>query len=218
MIIAIDGPAGAGKSTVAKLVARKLNFTYLDTGAMYRAVTVAAMEENVDLFDDNTLIAVVKKVKINIQPQEDGSLKVILNGKDVTQRIRDIEVTNSVSFIAKVPGVREVMVQLQREFGRHNNIVVEGRDIGTVVFPNAEKKFYLDADFTERARRRIKELGETHSKLNEQEIATDLEKRDNQDLTRAVAPLKKAADAINIDTTPLSIEQVVDKILSYIQK
>lgn len=218
MIITIDGPAGAGKSTVAKLVARRLKFTYLDTGAMYRAVTVAAMDEGVPLLDDQALIAVAKKVKIDILPQDDGSLKINLDGKDVTQKIRSIEVSKNVSFIAKVPGVRAVMVELQRDFSKNNNIVVEGRDIGTVVFPDAEKKFYLDADFKERARRRIKELGQTHKKLNEQEISQDLERRDQQDLTRAVAPLKKADDAICIDTTPLNIEQVVNKILSYVQK
>jgi len=217
MIIAIDGPAGAGKSTVAKLVARKLGFTYLDTGAMYRALTVEALNKKADLNNEEELVALGKNSKIEVVPQKDGTLNIFLNGMDVTTRIRENDVTKSVSFIARAPRVRAIMVELQRAFSKNHNIVVEGRDIGTVVFPNAEKKFYLDADFKERAKRRIKELKETKPDTNEQEITQDLEYRDNQDLNRKVAPLKKAGDAVCIDTTPLNIEQVVDKILSYIK-
>lgn len=218
MIITIDGPAGAGKSTVAKLVAQRLNFTYLDTGAMYRAITVAALNQGVDLKNEAALIAIAQKAKLDILPQKDGSLKIILNGTDVTTEIRAVEVTKNVSFIAKVPRLRSIMVERQREFSKNNDIVVEGRDIGTVVFPHAEKKFYLDADFKERSRRRVKELLGSDIPINETEIARDLRKRDNQDLTRSVAPLKKAEDAIYIDTTFLTIEEVVNKILSFIKE
>jgi CMP/dCMP kinase len=217
MIIAIDGPAGAGKSTVAKLVAKRLGFTYLDTGAMYRAVTVAALENNLELNDEIALVALAEKAKIEIFSQKDGSLKISLNGADVTRKIREVEVNKNVSFIAKVPKLRAVMVERQREFSKDHDIVVEGRDIGTVVFPSAEKKFYLDADFKERSRRRIKELSESGVKVNNSEIEKDIEKRDHQDLTRSVAPLKKADDAFYIDTTPLSIDEVVNKILSFIK-
>jgi len=141
---------------------------------------------------------------------------VFLDKEDVTNLIRTSSVTNSVSFIARVPNVREVMVDLQRKFGRNNNIVVEGRDIGTVVFPDAEKKIYLDADFKERARRRFKELKEVDDSVNEEETQNDLSERDNKDLTRKVAPLKKAEDAIYLDTTNLTIEEVVSKIVKII--
>lgn len=217
MIITIDGPAGAGKSTVAKLVAQRLNFTYLDTGAMYRAITVAALDKGIDLTDEAALISGAEQAEIEIISQKDGSLKVILNGSDVTRKIREVEVTKNVSFIAKVPRLRAIMVERQREFSKNHNIVVEGRDIGTVVFPYAEKKFYLGADFKERSKRRIKELVESNVPINESEIEQDLEQRDNLDLTRSVAPLKKAEDAIYIDTTFLTIEQVVNKVLSFCQ-
>lgn len=217
MIIAIDGPAGAGKSTVAKLVAHRLRFTYLDTGAMYRALTVEALNRKVDLDNEEELVGVAKQTKIEIEPLLNGSLKIFLNGTDVSTRIRENDVTKNVSFIARAPKVRSVMVELQRAFSENHNIVVEGRDIGTVVFPQAGKKFYLDADFKERARRRIKELAESDSDINKEEIKKDLQERDNQDLTRKAAPLKKAEDAIYIDTTNLTIEEVVSKILEYIR-
>ncbi|MFZ5799956.1 MAG: (d)CMP kinase [Candidatus Omnitrophota bacterium] len=218
MIIAIDGPAGAGKSTVAKRVAQRLNFTYLDTGAMYRAVTVFALEKKADLHNEDELAALARQAKIEIEPQPDGHLKIILNGRDVTSCIRENEITKNVSFIAKAPKVRAVMVELQRAFGRSHDIVVEGRDIGTVVFPDAQKKFYLDADFKERARRRIAELSETNSDISAPEVAQDLQRRDQLDMTRSVGPLKQAEDAIYIDTTQMSIEEVVETILKHIKQ
>lgn len=215
-IIAIDGPAGAGKSTVAREVAERLGFIYLDTGAMYRAITLKALRRKINLEDEQALVELASKADIDIKLLKDGTLQVILDGEDITGLIRSAEVTNSVSFIARVPKLREIMVGLQRNFGVKNNIVVEGRDIGTVVFPDAEKKFYLDADFSVRTKRRFKELKEVDSSVEEGEIKKDLLERDNKDLTRKVAPLKKAEDAIYIDTTLLTIEEVINKIIKHI--
>lgn len=215
-VIAIDGPAGSGKSTIAREVAKKLGYIYLDTGAMYRAVTLKALRKGIDLNDEQSLIKMAQEADIEIKINSDGLLNVFLDKEDVTKAIRTSEVTNSVSFIARIAGLREIMVSLQRKFGENNNIVVEGRDIGTVVFPHAYKKFYLDADFKERAKRRFKELKESGADVQEEEIQKDLSERDEKDLTRKVAPLKKAADAIFIDTTNLTIEEVVNEVIKRI--
>ncbi len=215
-VIAIDGPAGSGKSTVAREVAEMLGFIYLDTGAMYRAVTLKAFKKGINLEDEQALIKMAQETNIEIKLSDDKTMKVFLDGEDVTKAIRTSEVTNSVSFIARIAGLREIMVCLQRKFGENNNIVVEGRDIGTVVFPNAYKKFYLDADFKVRAKRRFKELVEVDSGVKEVEIQRDLIERDTKDLTRKVAPLKKAEDAVFIDTTNLTIEEVVNEVLKRI--
>jgi cytidylate kinase len=215
-VIAIDGPAGAGKSTVAREVAKSLNYIYLDTGAMYRALTLKSLRKKIKLENEEALIELARSANIEIKLLTNGSLKIILDNEDVTNLIRTKEVTENVSFIARVAKVREVMVELQRKFGKNNNIVVEGRDIGTVVFPNSYKKFYLDADFKERARRRFKELKEIDKSVVENEIEKDLSERDTKDLTRDVAPLKKADDAIYIDTTNLTIDEVVNAIIKNI--
>ena len=216
-IITIDGPAGSGKSTVAKGLAKKLGFTYLDTGAMYRALTLKAIQEKTDLNKPEELIELIKRARIKIMRKKDGSLKVFLDGKDVSIKIRKPEVTKKVSFIAKVPGVRRQMVKLQRAFGKKNNIVVEGRDIGTVVFPDAYRKFYLDAAVSERIKRRLKDFKKLCRKVSVKEVEDDLRKRDKADITRKVGPLKKAKDAIYIDTTNLNIEETVLKLLTYIK-
>lgn len=218
IVITIDGPAGAGKSTVAKELAKRLGFAYLDTGSMYRALTLRALREKIDLKDERQLIALTKKTLIDIDTDEAQSLKVLLNGEDVSEKIRSIEVTNNTVFIARVPGVREVMVARQREIGEKKNVVVEGRDTGTVVFPKAAKKFYLDADFKERSRRRMKELKDKGKAVDESELRHDLKERDTKDMTRRVGPLKQAKDAIFIDSTDMSIEDVVQKILSFIKE
>lgn len=216
-VITIDGPAGAGKSTVAKELAKRLRFAYLDTGAMYRALTLKALRQKIKLEDENALIRLAGKTSIDIKTDDKKTLKVILDGEDVTEPIRSLEVTQSTFYIARIAGVRAVMVQRQREIGAKNNIVIEGRDTGTVVFPQATKKFYLDADFKERSRRRVKELKEQGKKFDEEIVTRDLQERDTKDITRSAGPLKKAADAILIDTTGLSIPQVVDKMLGFVK-
>ena len=190
LVIAIDGPAGAGKSTVAKEVARKLNFTYLDTGAMYRAITLKALKNKLNLKDQDCLVDLAKKTKIVIKPTKDYSLKVFLDDQDVTTEIRKPEITQNVSYIAKVAGLRKIMVKLQRAFSANNNIVVDGRDTTTVVFPGAPNKFYLDADFKERIKRRSKDFRDLRQRFGTQEVKHDLESRDKADMTRKAGPLK----------------------------
>lgn len=216
MIIAVDGPAGAGKSTVSRLIAQKLGFLYIDTGAMYRALTLKAIIEGVDAEDSASLIAMAKRTQIDLKNESDGSLKVLLDGKDVTCEIRQPCITKLVSDIAKLKEVREVMLGLQRKLGKGRDSVLDGRDIGTVVFPDARHKFYIDAVFPVRVERRHKELKELGQEINLKEVEDDLHNRDTIDSTREVAPLKKAEDAVYIDTTNMTIQQAVDKVLSYI--
>lgn len=216
IIIAIDGPAGSGKSTVSKLVAKKLDLLYIDTGAMYRALTLKAMREKLSLEDEDALVKLAHSTRIDLEPG--SSLKVMLDGEDVAHLIRTPELTNNVKYIARVPGVREEMVRLQRSIGQRRGAVLEGRDIGTVVFPNADYKFYLDADTEERANRRFKELAEGGASVTLDDIKKDVQARDESDMNRSVGALKKAKDAIAIDTTDLSIDGVVEKLLSYINK
>ncbi|MCX7661098.1 MAG: (d)CMP kinase [Candidatus Omnitrophica bacterium] len=216
MIIAIDGPAGAGKSTVAKLLAQRLGFLYMDTGAMYRAITLRVLEENINLEDTQKIIGIARKVNLELKNCENGNLHVYLDKRDVTEEIRKPKITQFVSEVSKIKEVREVALEIQRSLAKDRDCVVEGRDIGTVVFPNAEKKFFLDAEFSERVRRRYKELKEKNESITLEEIEEDLKKRDLIDSTREIAPLKKARDAVYIDTTNLSIQEVVDKILRYL--
>jgi cytidylate kinase len=216
MIIAIDGPAGAGKSTVAKILAQKLNFLYLDTGSMYRALTLKAIEESIDIKDTARLIQMAKASRLDLMNNPDGSMKVILDDKDVSLSIREGRITRLVSDLAKIKEIREVMLGLQRKLGRQRDSVLDGRDIGTVVFPNADKKFYIDADFKERVARRYKELKDLGQDVTFEAIEADLKNRDTIDSTREFAPLKKADDAVYIDTTNLTIEEVVEKVISYI--
>lgn len=216
-IIAIDGPAGSGKSTVARLLAERLGYIYVDTGAMYRALTLKALRENLDLNDQAKLTALAKETEIDISDDQSGRIKVILDNEEVTSLIRTPELTNSVSYLAKVKGVREKMVEAQRRIGRRRKCVFEGRDIGTVVFPEAKYKFYLDAEFPERVRRRHKELLEQGGHLSYEETEKDLKVRDHRDMNREIAPLKKAEDAVYIDTTAMDIEEVVDKLAGYIE-
>jgi len=218
MIIAIDGPAGSGKSTIAKLIAKKLDFLYIDTGAMYRSLTLKAMQEKLDLNDKNALIDLAKNTKIELNQKIEGRMQVLLDSKDVSSEIRTPEVTNNISYIADIPGVRAEMVKLQRSvgFSSKKGAVLEGRDIGTVVFPLAERKFYIDATPEERAKRRFKELAQDGIKVDIKQLQKDIQIRDAKDKTRPVGALKKAKDAILIDTTKLTIAQVVEKALSYI--
>lgn len=214
-VIAIDGPAGSGKSTVAKLVAHKLGFLYIDTGAMYRALTLKALRTCADLNDETKLGALARATDIKLK-QSGSSLRTYLDNEDVTSGIRTTEVTNNVKYIARAKPVRAHMVILQRDMGKNGGVVLEGRDIGTVVFPDADKKFYLDASFEVRVGRRYRELKETDSGINAAGVRDDLKKRDESDFNRLIAPLKKADDAVFVDTSDLAIQGVVDKILDLI--
>jgi len=216
MIIAVDGPSGAGKSTVARILAKRLGFFYIDTGAMYRALTLKALENNVPINDPLRIFKLAEEARIDLHNNADGSLSVILDGKDVSWDIRKPKITQVVSDLAKIKEVRRVLVKLQRELGQKGNCVLDGRDIGTVVFPDARKKFFIDASPQERVNRRFKELKGLEQNVSENEVARDLANRDKLDSTRKDSPLRKAEDAIYIDTTKLSIEQVVDKMLEHI--
>ena len=214
MIIAIDGPAGAGKSTVAKILAKRLGFLYIDTGAMYRALTLKALENNVPIDDEAEIIQLARGIKIDLRNNPDGSLTVILDGKDVSWAIRKAQITQLVSDLAKIKQVRQVLVKMQREFGQKGDCVLDGRDIGTVVFPHAQKKFFIDASAGVRVQRRFQELKGLGQKVLKNEVAKDLANRDKIDSTRQASPLRQASDAIYIDTTNLSIEQVVEKMFN----
>lgn len=217
MIIAIDGPAGAGKSTAAKIIAQKMGFLYIDTGAMYRALTLKVLREKIDIQNKVRIVKVAKDSNIDLKNNADGSIKVILDAEDVTMEIREPIITRFVSDIAKIKKVREIMLKVQRRLGKEGDSVLDGRDIGTVVFPDADKKLYIDASFNERVSRRYKELKGLGQPVTEREVEQDLRNRDTIDSTRQFAPLKKADDAIYIDTTDMSIEEVVNKALSYIR-
>ncbi len=223
-IVAIDGPAGAGKSTVARTVADALNLLYLDTGAMYRALTWLVLQAGVALDDEPAIAELVSQCQIEFvtdsdwQPANDGKgqklpTKILINGQDVTHDIRSLEVTSKVSVIAAQPAVREVLVNQQRRYGQNGGIVIEGRDIGTHVFPDAEVKIYLTASVQERARRRQQDLkNQGRDSISLDELEQAIYERDRKDSTRALAPLRKAADAIEIQTDNLTIDQVVDEI------
>jgi len=217
LIVTIDGPAASGKSTVARLLAEKLNATFLDTGAMYRAVTLASMQAGVDLSDEAQLLDVAGGHDFRFSAKA-GKMVVSIDGVDVTEQIRDPRVTAKAKYIASAPKVREKLVQMQRQFAAdHRSIVTEGRDQGTVAFAGADIKFYLTADSVERARRRHAELKNRDSNSLE-EIQRDIEDRDNNDRSRTVGPLKPAEDAIVVDTTSLSIEQVVEKLFELVRE
>lgn len=209
MIIAIDGPAGSGKSTISKLVAKEINFTYLDTGAMYRLFTLKVLREKVDFNDFSKIMDLLNNLNIDIKQD-----KFFLDNIDVSEEIRKTEVSENVSQIATIKEVREKMVNLQREFSKSKDVILDGRDIGTVVFPNAEIKIYLVADPMERAERRYKELVEKGENVLIENIYNNIVERDKIDSTRETSPLKKAKDAIEIDTTSKNIEEVKTEILS----
>jgi cytidylate kinase len=218
--VAIDGPAGSGKSTVSRLVADRLGYIYIDTGAMYRALTLKVMRKNIDLGDEDEIIKLSSELDFALVPDEkDGKkfIRVVLDGEDITKDIRKMEVTTNVKHVCKIPAVRENCVGLQRHMaGDMNGIVMEGRDIGTVVLPNAKYKFYVDASFDERVERRLAEMRAKGHPITRADVTDDLKQRDHTDKTRKVGPLKKAEDAIFIDTTDLSIEEVVTKIVQYV--
>ncbi len=215
--IAIDGPAAAGKSTVAKIIAKKLAYIYIDTGAMYRSLTYKAIQSGVDLNNEDELFQVLLKSKIELQPTATGQI-VLLNGNDVTEAIRSNEVTNSVSIVAKHRLIREEMVSRQQQFALDGGVVMDGRDIGTHVLPNAEVKVFLLASVDERAIRRHQENLNKGMESDLEQLKEEIALRDKLDSEREIAPLKKADDAIEIDTTSLSIEEVVSKIMELVSE
>ena len=212
MIIAIDGPAGSGKGTVTKLVAEKCNLIYIDTGATYRAVALAVIENNIDIKDEEKIIELTKKLNIDF----DINGHTFLNGKDVSFRIRDKDVTSIVSPISNIVKVREILVDLQRKMALGKNVIMEGRDITTVVFPNADYKFYLDASIEERANRRYKQNLEKGLNIPYEEIYESIKNRDYNDKNKPVGALKRCDDQIYIDSSNMTIEEVVNYIVDKI--
>ena len=212
LVIAIDGPAGAGKSTIAKIIAKRLNINYIDTGAMYRAVTLKCLQHNVNIEDESAVIELARKTEIDFKDNN-----IYLDGNIVNEEIRTIEVTNNVSNVAKIKEVRYLMVDVQREIGKRSSVILDGRDIGSYVFPNADYKFFLIATPEERGARRYKELVEKGVEVKLQDVIDDIIKRDEIDSSREFAPLVKAEDAIEIDTTGKSIDDVVQSVLNKIK-
>jgi CMP/dCMP kinase len=210
--IAIDGPAAAGKSTVAKIVAEKFSYIYIDTGAMYRAITYKAQKANIDLEDEDVLFTLLKNTKIELFPGDNGQL-VFLDGENVTNEIRSSEVTNYVSIVAKHRQIRAEMVKRQQEFAVNGGVVMDGRDIGTFVLPDAEVKVFLLASVEERAQRRHHENIQKGYPSDLEKLKEEISTRDKIDSEREVAPLRKAKDAFEIDTTSLSIQDVVARIV-----
>jgi CMP/dCMP kinase len=210
LIIAIDGPAGSGKSTIAARLAKKLGYVNLESGAMYRALALKALEQQVSLEDPEALRALAAATEIQLEPQPNGN-RVLLDGRDVSQRIRESDVTLAASRVSIHPPVRQIMVSRQRAMGTKGGVVMEGRDIGTAVFPNADVKVFLDADARVRAERRVAQNG-TLTPEESQRTIEDLVARDQRDRTRAVSPLVPAADAVILDSTNLSIDDVVSRV------
>ena len=218
LIITIDGPAASGKSTAARLLAKELGASFLDTGAMYRAVTLAAMQAKVDMGDEDKLLDVIQTSDFQFTVRDD-KMVVYVNGFDVTEKIREPEVTANARYIASSPKARGKLVEMQRRFAtERQNIVTEGRDQGTVAFCDADVKFYLTADSAERARRRQADLQAQGNNESLEQIQKAIEERDKSDENRTIGPLRPAEDAIVVDTTGLGIEEVVEKLLDYVKE
>lgn len=214
LVVAIDGPAAAGKSTVAKMVAKKIGATYIDTGAMYRAVTYFALSQNIDPKDESAVVSLLSKLKLDIKEDE----RIFLNGTDVTKQIRSIEVNDNVSYVASYKDIRLALVDIQRKMSESISVVMDGRDIGTYVLPNADIKIFQVASVGTRALRRYKENISKGIQCELEDIEIGLKKRDHIDSTRTFAPLKPADDSIVLDTSNLSIEEAVDAVIEIIKK
>jgi cytidylate kinase len=216
LIIAIDGPSGAGKSTLAKRLAKELRFVYLDTGAMYRALALKALRQGVDLADDTRLAELIAGTEIDLQ-ETHGRLAVLLDGEDVADQIRTPEVSQLASKVSALGVVRARMMELQRAMGKQGSVVAEGRDIGTVIFPEAEVKVFLDASVCERAQRRYDELKAAGREVDLDETRREIEERDKRDSERDLAPLRKADDAMLIDSSSVDADEVAAIVLARIQ-
>jgi len=217
LTIAIDGPSGAGKSTVARFLAKRLGYLYIDTGAMYRAVALKVKEKFIDLGDESILYQLASSLSIVFVPEGEET-RILCGEEDVTEAIRLPEISRLASAISKKKGVREALVQKQREMGRGGGVVLEGRDIGTVVFPEADVKFYLDAETEERGRRRFNELVKKGVEVDFKEILDEVMQRDHNDMHRVHSPLKKADDAVLIDSTHRSVEEVVEEMVCIVKE
>lgn len=212
--VAVDGPAGAGKSTIARLVAKKKGYIYVDTGAMYRALAVYFLDNGIKAENTEEVVRACEKAEVSIA-YRDGVQQVMLNGENVTDRLRNEEVGNMASATSAVPQVRQKLLSLQKNLARKEDVIMDGRDIGTNILPNADVKIYLTASVDTRALRRYKELKEKKTPCDFEEIKQDIAKRDEQDMNRKTAPLRMAEDAILIDSSDMTIEEVVEKICSY---
>ncbi|MDH5525246.1 MAG: (d)CMP kinase [Desulfobulbaceae bacterium] len=217
-IITIDGPSGSGKSTISRMLAAKLGFTYLDTGAMYRAVGLKIERNHIDLADSKALAQCLDSIELTLTPNHDDDVRVIMDQEDVSQLIRTAEMGMVASRVSANPLVREKLTRLQQEMGKKGGIVAEGRDMGTVVFPTAPHKFFLDASPEERARRRFDQLKEKGQQVDYQELLDQIIKRDYDDSRRALAPLKPADDAIIVDSSKIDPAQVLDFMLKCMEK
>lgn len=216
VVITVDGPSGAGKGTLCHAIAEKLNFDFLDSGAIYRILALAALKKGIDLTDENKLAELGRHLNVQFIP-ENGEINVILDGKNVRDQIRTAEAGQNASKIAVYPKVREALLQRQRDFSSEKGLVADGRDMGTIVFPNAQIKFFLEASPEERTKRRVKQLQEKGFNANFDEILAEIKERDFRDRNREVAPLVPAPDAKLLDSTNLSIDQVIEQALAYIK-
>lgn len=213
LVIAIDGPAGAGKSTISKLIAKNLGINYIDTGAMYRAITYKCIKEDIDINDIQRVVDLCSRTDVDFVDNN-----IYLDGQRLDEEIRTLQVSSRVSDVAKIPQVREFLLEKQREIGKRSDVILDGRDVGTHIFPDAKYKFFLNASAQERGRRRYQELIDKGQSVALEEIIEDIKKRDHIDSTREVAPLVKADDAIEVDTTSMTIDQVVTYISDMVRR
>lgn len=216
--IAIDGPSGAGKSSLARAAAARFGFIYVDTGAIYRTVGLAAYRRGVDRRDESAVAAILPELDISMRYSAAGEQRMFLNGEDVSTEIRSPEISICASDVAALPVVRAFLMELQRRMARENSVIMDGRDIGTVVLPHAQVKIFLTASAEERARRRYKELIEKGEKVEYEKVLAEMKERDYNDSNRAIAPLKAAPDAITVDTTELTLEESIEKIKNVIKE